>query len=283
MLDQGDITYARVREREQGASCRTRRTSTSRASAARRPYFTNYVQQQLIDRYGAGRVFGGGLRVRTTIDLNVQRFARQAITKWLTNPNGPVGGARRGRPARRQRAGDDRRQQLPQEPVQPRRAGRAAAGLVLQAVRARDRAQGRNLARLRRSSPGPCRSRSATRSGTSTTTRTPTSVGSRSRPRPQVSDNTVYAQLTQLVGPGAIVRTAKKLGITSPLKNYFAIGLGAEAVNPLEMARAFSAFDNGGAADRRRRLRQPPAGDLGRPERGRSNGRQQPAGSAGTS
>src|SRR4029079_11824445 len=53
------------------------------------PYFTNYVQQQLIDRYGAGRVFGGGLRVRTTIDLNVQRFARQAITKWLTNPNAP--------------------------------------------------------------------------------------------------------------------------------------------------------------------------------------------------
>ena len=62
----------------------------------------------------------------------------------------------------------------------------------------------------------------------------------------QYSDNTVYAQLTQLVGPGAIVRTAKSLGITSPLKSYFAIGLGAEAVNPLEMARAFSAFANGG-------------------------------------
>ena len=40
--------------------------------------------------------------------------------------------------------------------------------------------------------------------------------------------------------------TAKKLGITSPLKNYLAIGLGAEAVNPLEMARAFSTFANGG-------------------------------------
>ena len=58
----------------------------------------------------------------------------------------------------------------------------------------------------------------------------------------EFSDNTVYAQLTQLVGPRAIVRTAKRLGITSPLKSYFAIGLGAEAVNPLEMARAFSAF-----------------------------------------
>jgi len=62
----------------------------------------------------------------------------------------------------------------------------------------------------------------------------------------EVSDNTVYAQLTQLVGPSAIARTAHRLGITSPLKSYFAIGLGAEAVNPLEMARAYSAFANGG-------------------------------------
>src|SRR4029078_12862023 len=75
----------------------------------------------------------------------------------------------------------------------------------------------------------------------------------------QESDNTVFAQLTQLVGPAAIVRNAKKLGIASPLKNYFAIGLGAEAVNPLEMARAFSAFDNGGFRDDRAALRVHPA------------------------
>src|SRR5204863_4200964 len=62
----------------------------------------------------------------------------------------------------------------------------------------------------------------------------------------EFSDNTVFAQLTQLVGPSAVAGTAKSLGITSPLKSYFAIGLGAEAVNPLEMARSFSAFANGG-------------------------------------
>ena len=28
------------------------------------PYFVNYVKDQLIAKYGAGRVFGGGLRVR---------------------------------------------------------------------------------------------------------------------------------------------------------------------------------------------------------------------------
>jgi membrane peptidoglycan carboxypeptidase len=60
------------------------------------------------------------------------------------------------------------------------------------------------------------------------------------------SDNTVYAQLTQLVGPKSVVKIAHRLGIHSQLDNYFAIGLGAEAVNPLEMARAFSAFASGG-------------------------------------
>src|SRR5207244_4316207 len=53
------------------------------------PYFTNYAKQQLVDRYGSGKVFGGGLRVYTTIDLKVQRMARRAITRWLPNPQGP--------------------------------------------------------------------------------------------------------------------------------------------------------------------------------------------------
>src|SRR5205085_5231779 len=60
------------------------------------------------------------------------------------------------------------------------------------------------------------------------------------------SDNTVYAQLTRVVGPGNIVRTAHALGIKSHLRHWFAIGLGAQAVHPLEMARAFSVFANSG-------------------------------------
>ena len=60
------------------------------------------------------------------------------------------------------------------------------------------------------------------------------------------SDNSVYAQLTKTVTPGGVARTARKLGITSPLKPYLSIGLGGQAVNPLEMARAYAAFANGG-------------------------------------
>ena len=60
------------------------------------------------------------------------------------------------------------------------------------------------------------------------------------------SDNSVFAQLTKVVGPTNVVRTAHELGITSPLDGVFSIGLGSQAVNPLEMARAYATFENGG-------------------------------------
>src|SRR5262249_60298111 len=60
------------------------------------------------------------------------------------------------------------------------------------------------------------------------------------------SDNSIYAQLTDLVGPGSVVKTAHEMGITSPLKDYFSIGLGTQAVKPLARARAFATFANGG-------------------------------------
>jgi len=43
--------------------------------------------QQLVEQHGATKVFGGGLRVRTTIDLDLQQDARDAISKWLTDPD----------------------------------------------------------------------------------------------------------------------------------------------------------------------------------------------------
>jgi membrane carboxypeptidase/penicillin-binding protein len=61
------------------------------------------------------------------------------------------------------------------------------------------------------------------------------------------SDNSVYAQLTDIVGPKAIVETAHALGIGSHLDPYFSIGLGLEGeVNALEMARAYATIANRG-------------------------------------
>ena len=47
------------------------------------PYFTSWLRQQIVDRYGAGRAFAGGLRIRTTLDLAVQQEAEAAISRHL--------------------------------------------------------------------------------------------------------------------------------------------------------------------------------------------------------
>ncbi len=53
-------------------------------------YFTSWVQQQVIERYGASRAFDGGLRIKTTLDLELQRAAEHAVNGYLENPEGPT-------------------------------------------------------------------------------------------------------------------------------------------------------------------------------------------------
>lgn len=53
-------------------------------------YFTSWVQQQVIERYGAPRAFDGGLRIKTTLDLELQRAAEQAIEGYLAYTGDPT-------------------------------------------------------------------------------------------------------------------------------------------------------------------------------------------------
>jgi penicillin-binding protein 1A len=47
------------------------------------PYFTTWVRQQLVDRYGPGRTYFGGLEVKTTLDLGLQTAAEDAVRSYL--------------------------------------------------------------------------------------------------------------------------------------------------------------------------------------------------------
>ncbi len=60
------------------------------------------------------------------------------------------------------------------------------------------------------------------------------------------SINTVAARLANEVGTQNVARTAHRLGITSPIQTDPSMALGAVEVSPLEMAQAYTAFDNGG-------------------------------------
>jgi len=52
-------------------------------------YFTSWVQQQVIERYGQ-RAFYGGLKITTTLNLELQRAAEQAVNDYLSWPEGPT-------------------------------------------------------------------------------------------------------------------------------------------------------------------------------------------------
>jgi penicillin-binding protein 1A len=213
--------------------------------SAKAPYFANYVTDQLVREYGTGAVYGGGKRVKTTIDLGLQELAREAVAKVLPESVGPTAALV---------------------------TLDAHTGAVLAMVGGRNYRKSQfNLATQGERQPGsafkPLVLATALRDGIAPSTvldsrQVTIDVGGKLwevnnyegeylgrinlATAMAVSDNSVFAQLTRIVGPAAVARTAKTLGIKTPLRPYFAIGLGAEPATPLEMARAFSVFANGG-------------------------------------
>jgi penicillin-binding protein 1A len=209
------------------------------------PYFGEYVKEQLIERFGAGKVFGSGFRVYTTINLRLQQLARDAVQRILPSPDGP---------------------QAALVAINP------TDGKVLAMVGGRNfHASQYNLATARERQTGsafkPFVLATALREGISPLTTyvsRPVSIflgnkywtphnyeGEYLGPIDlvkaiAVSDNSVFSQLTRDVGPANVVKTAHGAGITGPLQSYFAIGLGVEPVSVLEMARAYATFANGG-------------------------------------
>ncbi len=209
------------------------------------PYFANYVRSQLEDVPAlASKIDGGGLRVKTTIDLGLQKLARDAVQKWLPSPDGPQAALV---------------------------ALDAQSGAVEAMVGGRNYHDSQfNLATQTNRQVGsafkPFVLATALREGVSPQTTLdshPVTIdlgdklwtvnnyegeymGPIDLSTAMVhSDNSVYAQLTALVGPQNVAKTARSLGIEG-LKGYFSIGLGAQAVSPLDMARAYTSFANGG-------------------------------------
>ncbi len=213
------------------------------------PYFANYVRDQLVQRYGAKQVLGGGMHVTTTIDLGLQKLAREAIAQVLPPSVGPTAALV---------------------------ALDAQTGAVLAMVGGRNYHQSQfNLATQGERQPGsafkPFVLAAALREGIAPSTvfiSHPVTIDAGGRlwkvnnyegeylgpitlsQALAYSDNSVFAQLTNVVGPPNVVAAAHALGITSPLRPYFSIGLGGEAATPVEMARAFGSLaDNGFRVD----------------------------------
>jgi penicillin-binding protein 1A len=92
MLDQGYLTRPVYDESVQQAlpsSTEIQAPQEQTVEGVDAGYFTSWAQQQVIERYGAQRAFEGGLKITTTLDLDLQRAAEQAVNNYLAYPEGP--------------------------------------------------------------------------------------------------------------------------------------------------------------------------------------------------
>ncbi|HWT94234.1 MAG TPA: transglycosylase domain-containing protein [Solirubrobacteraceae bacterium] len=248
MMEQGYITPVEYREGVQTALPGANAIQPPR-ERAKVPYFTTWVKQQVVDRYGARRAFTGGLRIKTTIDLRVQQAAERVVDKWLPNESGPQ--------ASLVAIDND-------------------TGEVRAMVGGRDYDEAPfNLATQGQRQPGssfkPFILATALRNGIS-----PSSVWSSKKQEIHskaygcdftvnnyenaylgsttlanaltYSDNAVYAQVGLKVGLRKVANTAKRMGIRTPISRNCAMTLGGlrEGVTPLDMAHAYQTFATGG-------------------------------------
>ena len=214
------------------------------------PFFANYVKDQLVQEYGTRRAFGGGLKVTTTIDMRLQKAAQDALASQLptfADPAGPTGALvaidpRTGAVLAMVGGPNYHQSQFNLATQGERQPGSAFKPFVL-ATALRENVSPSSILTSKKQVTIDAGGRLWTVNNYEGEALGPIDLAKAIA----YSDNSVFSQLTALVGPAEVAHTAHALGITSPLQGYFAIGLGAEPATPLEMARAYASFANGGA------------------------------------
>ncbi len=224
----------------------------TRYTQRREPYFFDYVQEQLIERYGVGPFRRGGFKVYTTIDPKMQDTARDAINSYYADPAGPSSSIvsidpNSGKIRAMASSGTYSDRTFNIAAQGQRQPGSAFKTMVLTAaVRAGIDPDSTYYQSAPFTAPPEYGEWNVKTFGDSYS-------GSVSLTRATLSsDNTVYARLILDVGPDKVCETAKLLGITTKLDCYPAEGLGGltQGVTPLEMSSAYATLAAGGVRRR---------------------------------
>jgi penicillin-binding protein 1A len=247
MADVGFITRAAARD-AMGQDLGLHPNSYFREK--RESYFFDYVSDELIKRYGVKTVRGGGLTIKTTIDLDLQHKARAAIAADLGFAGAPSSAIVTIDPsnghiltmASSVKYQDSKYNIAADAKRQPGSTFKVMA-LVAAVAKGIDPATTSYASGAVQLGPqygnvtincygGKC-------------------SGSGSKNLIQgtlTSDNTVYIRLALDLGPKYVAATARKLGITSVLQGYPSETLGGlrNCCSPLEMANAYATIASGG-------------------------------------
>jgi penicillin-binding protein 1A len=211
-------------------------------------YFLDYTKRALIAEYDEAQVFGGGLKVITGLDPQMQSAAEEAVAARLNTPGDPEAAVVAIDPATGEvRAmyggrnwGTSQVNLATGDGGTGRQAGSAFKPFTLTAameanVSLSSRWYGPGTITIQDprcytdGEPWTLSNASDEESGTfSLATATAYSV------------NTVFAQVASLVGPDAVADAAHRMGIRSKLQPVCSITLGTQAVTPLEMTNAYA-------------------------------------------
>ncbi|HXW58076.1 MAG TPA: transglycosylase domain-containing protein [Solirubrobacteraceae bacterium] len=217
-------------------------------------FFFEYVREQLENRYGHTAVAEGGLRVYTTIDLNMQRFARKAIAEVLDEPEDPASAIVTIDP----RTGDieamAESESYEKSQYNLAADGHRQPGSTFKAIDLADalsRGVDPNTTYYLSHTlqpgwlPGYPTYEVKTFEGTSLDESMNLVTATLH------SDNTVYAQLAADLGEPTITQMAYKMGVKTHLSSFPAEALGGLTlgVTPLEMADVYATLADGGWRD----------------------------------
>jgi penicillin-binding protein 1A len=218
----------------------------------REPYFFDYVQQQLIDKYGVNTVRNGGLKVFTTINPSLQVAAQRAVAACqYCSSGGPAAAL-----ASIDVTNGHILAMASSEPYSPTSQFNLAADAHRQPgssfkpyVLAGALKQGMDPDSTYYSGSSP--KTLSIPDGTSWTVNNAEGEGGGTmsvRDATVHSVNVVYAQLDLDVGPENVRKTAYEMGITTHLDAFPAEGIGGLrlGVTPLEQADAYATFADGG-------------------------------------
>jgi penicillin-binding protein 1A len=231
----------------------------TRYTQRREPYFFDYVQETLIERYGVGVYRRGGLKVYTTVDPALQDAARDAINSYVYDPTGPASAIVSVDPSNGEikamaSSGTYQDRTFNLAAQGHRQPGSAFKTFVLTTAirKGIDPDSTTYVSRpldLNVDGYGPWQVKTYDGSYRGTMSLYSATLA---------SDNTVYAQLIIDVGPKAVCETAKLLGITTQLDCLPAEGLGGLrlGVTPLEMASAYATLAAGGVRHRPTAIRK---------------------------
>src|SRR3954447_11829934 len=234
----------------------------------RESYFFDYVKDQLIKRYGLAKVRKGGLRVYTTIDLRLQKLARQAIANRLANPADPAAALVSIDPANGHILAMASSQKYANSKFNLAAQGKRQPGSTFKVMAL--------MAALRQGVDPKATTYTSRRLLFKDKVWGPIDVQTDDhayRGRETLfealvhSDNTVYTQLGLDLGPKEVRQTAYDMGITSHLDAYPSMVLGGltrgaspleaaragravRGVSPLEMARAYVTSNRGACSVR---------------------------------